>query len=327
MPDIRILHVDDEPDVRLLVEASLGLDPGLVTQSCASGTEALAIAAQWRPDLILLDSTMPDMDGPATLAELKDDPRTSGIRVIFLTASCQDSDLDRFKSIGSAGVIAKPFDPRALAAAVRSLAQPGGGEPVAAAPSHPILGSPAGAATDNPDPLGQGGESMASGLGEAASATPGDAGAIVLFDADGRPVTLVLGGGWDPSRLDHGTVSTGPLGTPAAFVEGHEAGMVSDWSAGTTPHAADLMLLDLGTSPSGPIGASLTAGPGASPGAVGSGPGGDADRASGSHAASDLVHASLAWHGSEMLATGLAGSEIWSAGPSALVLHEPSLLG
>ena len=327
MPDIRILHVDDEPDVRLLVEASLGLDPGLVTQSCASGTEALAIAAQWRPDLILLDSTMPDMDGPATLAELKDDPRTSGIRVIFLTASCQDSDLDRFKSIGSAGVIAKPFDPHALAAAVRSLAQPGGGEPTVAAPSHPILGSPAGAATDNPDPLGQGGDSMASGLGEAASATPGDAGAIVLFDANGRPVTLVLGGGWDPSPLGQGTVSTGPLGTPAAFVDGHDAVLASDWGAGTMPHAADLILLDLGTDPTGPVGGSLPAELSASPGAVGSGTDGPGDRASGSHAASDLVHASLAWQGSDTLAAGLAGSDIWSAGPSAIMLHEPRLLG
>ena len=144
MAAIRVLHVDDEPDVRLLVEASLGLDPGLVTQSCASGTEALAIAAHWRPDVILLDATMPGMDGPTTLAELKHDPLTAGIPVLFLTASCQDSDVDHFKAMGSVGVIAKPFDPRALAPSVRSHAQPSDAEPAMAPLAATRLASPAG---------------------------------------------------------------------------------------------------------------------------------------------------------------------------------------
>lgn len=316
MPDIRILHVDDEPDVRLLVEASLGLDPGLVTQSCASGAEAIAIAAQWRPDLILLDATMPDMDGPATLAQLKHDPQTAGIPVIFLTASYQDSDVDRFKAIGSAGVIGKPFDPRALAASVRSHAQPEAAE--ATAVIHPALSSPAGATADAVPPghaIGDAG-SMASGL-TGVSAMPDDAAAIVLFDADGHPVALHPGNGWDASGL----------GPEAVF--SHDLDLASTWSAGAMPQADGLKLLDVDAGHAGSIGASLMAAFGTTAGAIGSGAGNIGDRASGYHAASDLIHtASLHWQGSgETFAMGLAGSEIWGASSSATMLHEPKLLG
>ena len=68
MSGLRILHVDDEPDIREIVELSLGLDPAFDVRSCASGADAIAMAADWLPDLILCDVVMPIMDGPATLA-------------------------------------------------------------------------------------------------------------------------------------------------------------------------------------------------------------------------------------------------------------------
>lgn len=123
MTKIHILHVDDEPDIREVAELSLGLDPGFVIRSCGSGEEALVVAAEWRPNVILLDVMMPVMDGPATLGLLRDNPVTAGIPVIFMTARAQTRELDRFRALGAIGVIAKPFDPMTLASSVRNYVQ------------------------------------------------------------------------------------------------------------------------------------------------------------------------------------------------------------
>ncbi len=124
MTELRVLHVDDEPDIREVVEISLGIDPDLVSQSCASGQEALVAAADWAPDIILLDVMMPVMDGAATFAHLRENPRTARIPVVFMTARARNCELDRFRSLGAAGVIPKPFDPMTLAASVRAHIEP-----------------------------------------------------------------------------------------------------------------------------------------------------------------------------------------------------------
>jgi CheY-like chemotaxis protein len=123
MTTIRILHVDDEPDIREVVELSLGLDPDFTMQSCGSGKEALTVAAKWQPDFILLDVMMPVMDGPATLVQLRENVKTANIPVIFMTARAQAREVDRFRSLGAVGVIPKPFDSMTLAASVRSYVQ------------------------------------------------------------------------------------------------------------------------------------------------------------------------------------------------------------
>jgi CheY-like chemotaxis protein len=124
MTALRVLHVDDEPDIREVVEISLGLDPECSTRSCASGQEALGVAAEWAPDIILLDVMMPVMDGTATLANLRENPLTAGIPVVFMTARAQSRELDLFRSLGAVGVIPKPFDPMTLAASVRAYVEP-----------------------------------------------------------------------------------------------------------------------------------------------------------------------------------------------------------
>jgi CheY-like chemotaxis protein/HPt (histidine-containing phosphotransfer) domain-containing protein len=116
----RILHVDDEPDIREVVAASLGLDPDFAVRSCASGDVGIEVAADWQPNMILLDVMMPAMDGPATLTHLRDNPRTFYIPVVFMTARAQTREIELFRSLGADGVIAKPFDPMTLAASVRS---------------------------------------------------------------------------------------------------------------------------------------------------------------------------------------------------------------
>lgn len=120
MNQVRLLHIDDEADIREVVAISLGLDPEFAVRGCASGEDGLAVAAEFRPDLILLDVMMPVMDGPATLERLRENPQTAAIPVVFMTARAQTRELDQLKSLGAIGVIPKPFDPMTLAASVRS---------------------------------------------------------------------------------------------------------------------------------------------------------------------------------------------------------------
>lgn len=116
----RILHVEDEPDIREVVKLSLALDAGLTVVSCTSGPEALAAAADWCPDIILMDVVMPGMDGPEMLVHLRENSRTASIPVVFMTARAQTNEVEHFLALGAAGVIAKPFDPMTLAASVRA---------------------------------------------------------------------------------------------------------------------------------------------------------------------------------------------------------------
>ena len=124
MTTYRILHIDDEPDLREIIQISLAIDPAFEIRSCESGTEGVVMAAEWHPDIILLDVMMPIMDGIATLMVLREKPETANIPVIFMTARAQARELDRFRSLGAFGVIAKPFDPMTLAASVRNYLQP-----------------------------------------------------------------------------------------------------------------------------------------------------------------------------------------------------------
>jgi two-component system OmpR family response regulator len=117
---VRVLYVDDEPDIREIARISLDLDQGLVVETAASGAEAIQKAAAWRPDVILLDVMMPDMDGPSTLAALRARDDTCRIPVVFITARAQAHEVERFKALGACAVIPKPFDPMLLAAQVRA---------------------------------------------------------------------------------------------------------------------------------------------------------------------------------------------------------------
>jgi two-component system OmpR family response regulator len=120
MSAARILHVDDEPDIREIVGMALGLNADFEVRACANGPDAIATAAEWSPSLILLDVMMPGMDGPTTLAHLRQDPRTAGIPILFMTARAQAREVQNFIALGAQGAISKPFDPMTLAFTVRS---------------------------------------------------------------------------------------------------------------------------------------------------------------------------------------------------------------
>ena len=124
MSSSRVLHIDDDPDILDIAAASIGLDSEFEVRACNSGADGLAAAAEWRPDLILLDVMMPVMDGTTTLRHLRLNPQTADIPVVFMTARVQIQEIAYFKSLGATGVISKPFDPMTLAASVRSHMQP-----------------------------------------------------------------------------------------------------------------------------------------------------------------------------------------------------------
>lgn len=117
----RVLYVDDEADIREVAQMSLELDPDFEVRPCASGPEAIVVAAAWRPDLILLDVMMPEMDGPTVFACLQKDPATAAIPVVFITARTQEAEVRGFQALGAVGVLAKPFDPMTLATRVREF--------------------------------------------------------------------------------------------------------------------------------------------------------------------------------------------------------------
>jgi CheY-like chemotaxis protein len=116
---LHVLLVDADADTRRSVKAALALDPFFTIRDCALGAPALTAAVSWRPDLVLLDVAMPDRDGSAVVALLRADKRTAPIPVVFLTALSGLAERRRVGALGAAGVITKPFDPRALAAEVR----------------------------------------------------------------------------------------------------------------------------------------------------------------------------------------------------------------
>ena len=106
-----ILVIDDEPDIREVVCLVLEELGGWQPDQAGSGQEGLAKAGAQPWDAILLDVSMPDMDGVAVFKELQVRPSTRAIPVILLTARVLKSDIDRFTELGVAGIIAKPFNP------------------------------------------------------------------------------------------------------------------------------------------------------------------------------------------------------------------------
>lgn len=119
---IRILCVDDDPDIRTIAAMALGLDPGLEVIPAPSGPAAIErLRLSPRPDAVLLDVMMPGMGGPAVLAEIRAIEGCAALPVIFMTARARQADIDAYRALGATGVIVKPFDPLHLAADVRAL--------------------------------------------------------------------------------------------------------------------------------------------------------------------------------------------------------------
>jgi CheY-like chemotaxis protein len=110
----KVMLVDDDQNIRLVAQMTLeGLTEWQVV-AADSGKAAVETAAKERPDLIMLDVMMPEMDGPTTFMKLQENPDLRGIPVIFMTAKIQTHELENYLKLGAAGVISKPFDPMTL---------------------------------------------------------------------------------------------------------------------------------------------------------------------------------------------------------------------
>jgi two-component system, OmpR family, response regulator len=116
-----ILYVEDDGDIQTVAQIALEVVGGFQLKTCSSGKESIEVAGGFKPDLLLLDVMMPEMDGPTTLESLRKCPNTATTPVIFMTAKVQTNEVNFYKSLGALGVIAKPFDPMKLAGQVQSL--------------------------------------------------------------------------------------------------------------------------------------------------------------------------------------------------------------
>ncbi len=116
-----ILIAEDDPDNRTVACLSLETVGGYTVHACGTGREAVRLCAEVRPDLLLLDAFMPELDGPSVVETLRGSSETSAIPVIFLTASAQSLDVSRYLELGALDVIRKPFDPLTLADDVRKI--------------------------------------------------------------------------------------------------------------------------------------------------------------------------------------------------------------
>jgi two-component system alkaline phosphatase synthesis response regulator PhoP len=120
LPDIKILLVDDEPDLLELVRYNLIRD-GYTVFTAANGEQALKVAAEVRPHLVVLDVRMPVLDGIETCKRLRDNRDTADLPVIMLTALSQEIDEVKGLGAGADDYIAKPVSYRKLEARIKSL--------------------------------------------------------------------------------------------------------------------------------------------------------------------------------------------------------------
>jgi DNA-binding response OmpR family regulator len=116
----RVLVIDDEAPIRLLCRVNLEAE-GMQVLEAADGPSGLEKARAEAPDVVLLDVMMPGLDGWRVAEELLDDPRTSSISIVFLTARAELRDRARGIDLGGVDYVTKPFNPVELAPLVRNL--------------------------------------------------------------------------------------------------------------------------------------------------------------------------------------------------------------
>ena len=109
-----ILIVDDEPDIREILTMCLQLASGWTVSSARSGAECLQVAPRLRPDLIVLDSMMPGMDGMETLQSLRQQPGCEKTIVVLLSAKTHAEEDGALRRLGVSGTLLKPFDPSTI---------------------------------------------------------------------------------------------------------------------------------------------------------------------------------------------------------------------
>ena len=117
-----IVVADDEEDILELV--ALGLErTGYVVHRAVNGEQALELVQEHRPDVAILDVAMPKLDGFELTRRLRNDPATSEVKIVLLTARVQEADIDAGLAAGAHEYVTKPFSPQELEARVAALVQ------------------------------------------------------------------------------------------------------------------------------------------------------------------------------------------------------------
>ena len=115
----RVMCIEDDPDIRMILEFSLQRLGGYELCLCASGIEALGKVAAFQPQLVLLDVMMPELSGPQTLERLRELDVMRDVPMVFLTAKAMRDEVEGLLEHGATGIIVKPFDPVTLPKDIR----------------------------------------------------------------------------------------------------------------------------------------------------------------------------------------------------------------
>jgi len=125
MKQQKILVVDDEPDILELVQYNLEKE-GFAVRIASNGIEAIDLASQWSPHLILLDVMMPEMDGMETCIKIRENAKLDDAVIAFLTARSEDYSQIAGFDAGADDYITKPIKPRVLLSRIKALLRRGG---------------------------------------------------------------------------------------------------------------------------------------------------------------------------------------------------------
>jgi len=124
MPDRplqRICYVEDDEDIQRIVRMSLERVGKMTVDVVSDSTTAIARMTSFKPDLVMLDWMMPAMDGPTLFRHMKQNPDTSALPVVFITAKATHKDMEELMTLGAAGTISKPFSPKDLPDQLRAI--------------------------------------------------------------------------------------------------------------------------------------------------------------------------------------------------------------
>lgn len=117
----KVLYVEDDEDIQRIVRMSLERVGKMSIEVVGNSTLAIEAMKAYKPDLVMLDWMMPEMDGPTLFRKMKEDPEVADLPVVFITAKASSRELEQLITMGAKGTISKPFSPKDLPEQLRAL--------------------------------------------------------------------------------------------------------------------------------------------------------------------------------------------------------------
>lgn len=120
-PLTRVLCVEDDDDIRRILRLSLEKIGRMTVELVADPAQAIESMIAFRPELVMLDWMMPGIDGPTLYRQMRENPATRALPVVFVTAKASQRELAELQALGAAGTISKPFAPKDLPDQLQSI--------------------------------------------------------------------------------------------------------------------------------------------------------------------------------------------------------------